>query len=62
MNDESLLTVPEAAAQLSVSVRKVWELVAGRTLPSIRIGRAVRIKPCDLATFVDANRSAAGPL
>lgn len=44
----SLLTVDEAAKVLSISVRLVRRLVTEERLPTVRIGRAVRIDPARL--------------
>ena len=47
MNDHEFLTVPEAAALLRISRNLAYELVAQGVLPSIRLGRRIRI-PRDL--------------
>ena len=55
----SMLTVREVAAELSMSVTCVYQLVATGKLASHRIGvgrGAIRISEADLATFVDACR------
>ena len=41
---DQLVTVQQAAATLSVSQRKVWQLKAVGLLPCVRIGRAVRFR------------------
>ncbi len=51
-----LLTARQAAEQLAISTRKLWELTQRRDIPSIRIGRSVRYAPADLAAYVDAKR------
>ncbi|MHB8958364.1 MAG: helix-turn-helix domain-containing protein [Candidatus Limnocylindrales bacterium] len=38
-----LLTLPDVARELSVSDRTVARLVGARVLPTVRIGRSVRI-------------------
>ena len=48
-----LLTLRSAARALAVSERTVRRLVTAGTLPHVRIGRAVRITPEDLATWID---------
>ncbi len=40
-----LLTVPDVAEQLSLSRRMVYQMIANKTFPAIKIGRAVRISP-----------------
>ena len=50
---ERLLTAAEAAAILSVSLRQVRRWITEGRLPVMRVGRAVRIRPEDLRTFID---------
>lgn len=38
-----LLTVPEAASGLHVSVKTMWKMVYGRKVDVVHIGRSVRI-------------------
>jgi excisionase family DNA binding protein len=38
-----LLTVPEAAKVLRISTNKAYELVRGRLIPSVHLGRKIRI-------------------
>jgi excisionase family DNA binding protein len=47
-----LLTVPEAAARLSLGRSKVYELLTRGELQAVRIGRAVRIPVAELEHFV----------
>ena len=48
-----LLTVPDAAARLGVSPRKIWKLIAEGKLPTVRVGdRATRISEAAMATFI----------
>ncbi len=49
---EPLLRLPEAAAELSVSLSTVKRLVAAGELPVVRVGSAVRVRPEDLRRFV----------
>ena len=51
-----LLNTDEAAAELSISRRTLQELVSSRALGCVKIGRAVRFHPDDLAAFVERNR------
>ena len=46
-----LLTTKDVARLLSVSPRKVWQLLNCGELPVIRIGRAVRFDPKDIEVF-----------
>ena len=50
----ALLTVPEAAAELGVSARFGWELAQRGELPTLKLGRLVRVRPEDLARFCAA--------
>lgn len=52
-----LLRIEDIAERLAVSRSMAWKLVAGGQLPSIRIGRAVRVRPRDLEAYLaDAAR------
>ena len=50
---DRLLTADESAALLSLSVRQVRRLIASGTLPFVRIGRAIRIRPEAIAALLD---------
>ena len=53
-----LLTVREAAEQLSLSIASVYEMVRTCRLPAVRIGGrggAIRIRPEDLEDFLQAS-------
>jgi excisionase family DNA binding protein len=50
---EQLLTAAQAAVILNMSLRKVRRLIENKILPAVRIGRAVRIRPEDLRTFIE---------
>ncbi|MFB3075953.1 MAG: helix-turn-helix domain-containing protein [Candidatus Methylomirabilales bacterium] len=51
-----LLTVPQVAEYLQVSVRLTWQLIELGKLPVVRIGRCVRLIPSDLDAYVIENR------
>lgn len=51
-----LLTVQEAAQFLAVSVSTLYGWVWQRRIPFVKIGRALRFDPRDLAAFVEANK------
>jgi excisionase family DNA binding protein len=57
--DDLLLTPEEAARALRVGRNKVYELIASRELPSVKLGRCRRIPVDALRQFVDALREAA---
>jgi excisionase family DNA binding protein len=53
--DSTLLLRPvEAAKVLGISRSKVFELLAGRELPSVRIGRSTRIPRAQLEEWIQA--------
>ncbi len=55
-----LLKANEAAEQLAIGPRKLWELTNTGELKSIKIGRAVRYHPDDLADFIAKHRGRRG--
>ena len=57
---DQILTIPEVAKYLKLSRSKVYSLVAKRTIPSLRMGRNVRIREADLKKWIESNLSASG--
>jgi len=51
-----LLTASEAAQALAISERSLWTLTKGGRVRCVRLGRAVRYAPADLADFIDRAR------
>jgi excisionase family DNA binding protein len=52
-----LLRIEDIAQRLAVSRSMAWKLIAHGHLRSVRIGRAVRVRPQDLEDFLaDADR------
>jgi excisionase family DNA binding protein len=51
-----LLTVEQAANQISMSARYVRRLIAERRIVFYRLGRSVRIDPDDLAALIASGR------
>jgi len=51
-----LVTVTEASEMLSLGKSTVYELVAKKIIPSIRLGRAVRIPLRELEAGLSAKR------
>lgn len=47
-----LLRLDEVAARLSISKSMAWKLVAYGQLRSVRIGRAVRVRPADIEEYL----------
>ena len=50
-----LVTVREAARLLALGRSTVYELIAAGRLPTVHIGRSVRIRPADLRALIDAD-------
>ncbi len=48
-----LLRLHEVADRLSISTSMAWKLIAYGHLPSVRIGRAVRVRPTDLEAYLE---------
>lgn len=51
--------VRHAAQVLDLSERQVWQLVASKQIPSVKLGRSRRISRADLVAYVEARRTAA---
>ena len=49
----SLLSVPETAEHLRLSLRTVRQLIADGDLRVVRIGQRVLVRPADLTEFVE---------
>jgi excisionase family DNA binding protein len=52
VTDRRLLRIEDVADRLAVSRSMAWKLVTYGQLPSVRIGRAVRVRPVDLEAYV----------
>jgi excisionase family DNA binding protein len=51
-----LLTVPQAAAALSVCERTIWRWIEAGEIEIYRLGRAVRIAEDELVRFLEKRR------
>lgn len=60
-HDFDLLTVPEAAKLLRISRNLAYELVARRELPSVRLGRVIRIPRSALDAWMEERIKATDP-
>jgi excisionase family DNA binding protein len=49
-----LLTASQVAEVLQISKSMAYQMIARREIPSIRIGRSVRVRPIDLNAFIEA--------
>ena len=56
----SLLKVAEVAQILNISKSLIYRLIQSGDLPSIRLGRSVRVRPADLEQFIQNNLSEIG--
>ena len=56
--DKLLLKPQEAAETLGVSRSKAYALIAARTIPSIRVGGAVRVPAGALRDWIDRQLAA----
>jgi excisionase family DNA binding protein len=54
--DDTLLTMPQVAKRLGVPESEAYALARQGRLPVIRIGKYVRMRPADLAAFVEAHQ------
>jgi len=52
-----LLTPAEVAAALSTSKSAAYQLLQRGDIPSVHIGKAVRVRPGDLDAFIETHRS-----
>jgi excisionase family DNA binding protein len=53
-----LLTPREAARMLSICEKTLWSLTKRGEIPAVRIGRAVRYDPRDLAAWIKSAKIA----
>jgi excisionase family DNA binding protein len=58
--DKVLLKPEEVAQMLALGRSTVYELIATGALPSIRVGKVIRVRREDLQRWVESTRSAAG--
>ena len=47
-----LLKVPEVAQRLQVSRWRCYEILRAGLIPTVRLGRSIRVNPVDLEMFV----------
>ncbi|MGQ9768815.1 MAG: helix-turn-helix domain-containing protein, partial [Anaerolineae bacterium] len=51
--DDALLTVAEAAQQLTISAKKLYRLAAQGRIPHVRLGRSLRFRRADLDRWLE---------
>ena len=49
-----LWSIPEVVKALSLSRSKIYQLIARGDLPTVRIGRSVRVRSTDLGKWVES--------
>jgi excisionase family DNA binding protein len=54
VKQQGLLTVRQVSDLLGICERTAFELTKTGKLPAVRIGRAVRYDPVDVAAFIEA--------
>ncbi len=54
--EKDLMRPRDVARKLGLSIPHVYTLAAAGTLPSIKLGRAVRFRPADVDTFIREHR------
>lgn len=59
---DPLLTKPQAAEYLSMSLRMIDRLISQRQIAVVHIGRAVRIRRSELDSYIQAHTAPAGRL
>jgi excisionase family DNA binding protein len=60
--DRQLLTVPEVAARFQVTAQTIRNWVDHGTLPTVRVGRAFRIRPGDVDALLERASADSGSL
>ena len=50
-----LLTVEQLQNALQVSRTTAYQLIHNRTIPSVKIGRSVRVRLSDVEDYIEAN-------
>jgi excisionase family DNA binding protein len=58
VTEKFLITPQEAAAMLGIGRTKTYDLIAAGQLPSVRIGRCVRVPLAGLRAWIEAATSA----
>jgi excisionase family DNA binding protein len=56
MANDQLLTLQQVADRLQVSMSTVRRLVDSGKLKAVRIGRNLRVRPEDLAVYIEASK------
>lgn len=54
--EKDLMRPRDVGRKLGLSVPHVYTMAAAGTLPSIKLGRAVRFRPADVDSFIQEHR------
>ncbi len=54
--EEEVFTIAQVQKHLKIGKTKVHDLIATRSIPSFRVGRAVRVMKKDLDRYIEENR------
>jgi excisionase family DNA binding protein len=57
---DELIRISEMAAELRIGRTRAYELVAGGTIPALRIGRSLRVSRRDLRAWLESCRYTPG--
>jgi excisionase family DNA binding protein len=58
--EKDLLRPRDVGRKLGLSIPHVYTLAAAGTLPSVKLGRAVRFRPVDVDSFIREHRRGDG--
>jgi len=61
MPEQLLVTIEEAGKMIRVGRTRMYELVASRTIPSVRIGRSVRVPVHALREWINGELAGDSP-
>ena len=53
---DTIMTIPEVAIYLKMSKSKIYSLIQRRKMPHVRIGRNVRVRVGDLASWLEKQK------
>lgn len=53
MNQDQLLTLRQVAGRLQVSMSTIHRRIKAGELPTVRIGRSLRVRPEDLDAYIE---------
>lgn len=60
MNQDQLLTLSQVADRLQVSMSTLHRRIKAGELPTVRIGRSLRVRPEDLEAYIEKHTETKG--